>query len=447
MVRLTVVPLTMTILVTGPAMAADYEWSTGEFASSGVPAVLAAGDVLDIVPGTEKGFVGDSLTSSGLITATDDLYFALGGTLTNNGVYQFGADVGLYGGNYGGVFNNYGTLQKTSGSGNSVIGTSGPGGSNGFGAGDVNFTNESGGIIEADSGTINFAGGETTFDTGSVFKGAGAVNISNNASFNGTFTSSNLVLSGGTLTGTNAELAGSSGQPHSVVQWTGGTFNGNWTVDAGQTINITTGSPKLLTAASLTNNGTLNASDDVYLTNGGTITNNSAYKLQGDVGIYGGDYGGTVVNTGTFEKSSGTGTTVIGNDGPANVGAGTLTFTNNGGTIKADSGTINFSTGSANFNTGTVFTGAGVVNVSNNASFNGTFTSSNLVLSGGTLTGTNAELAGSTAQPKSVVDWTGGTLNGNWIVDAGQTVNLQTGSSKDHRRRLARQCRDPQRHR
>ncbi|MBX3638523.1 MAG: hypothetical protein KF683_24400, partial [Rubrivivax sp.] len=124
----------------------------------------------------------------------------------------------------------------------------------------------------------------------------------------------------------------------------------------------------------------------------------------------------TFSNAGTFRKSAGAGSAVIGNN---------IVFSNSG-VIDAQSGTIDFAGGSATFNPGTQFTGAGVVRVSNSASFVGGFTSANLVLAGGSLFGDNTTPAVMNGQ----VVWTGGSFGGTWQVASGQTLTAQDGGAK-----------------
>jgi len=99
-----------------------------------------------------------------------------------------------------------------------------------------------------------------------------------------------------------------------------------------------------------------------------------------------------------------------------NVGAN-IAFINNGGLLTADLGaTLNFGGGNATFNPGTNFSGAGTLLVANNATFNGAFNASNLVLSGGIFSGGAAVLNGSVTGPAAPSMATGSS-------PAGQTLN------------------------
>jgi hypothetical protein len=140
--------------------------------------------------------------------------------------------------------------------------------------------------------------------------------------------------------------------------------------------------------------------------------------------------GSNFTNNGTFRKSTGTGVTTIGNF------AG---FVNNGA-LDAQTGTIS-DVGGTVFNSGTVFTIAGINLAAGNNSFVGSFNSANLVLASGTHSGTSAVLNGS-------ANWTGGTLDGNWTVAAGQQhrAHREEGRHRHQHHRQHAELRQP-RHR
>jgi hypothetical protein len=337
--------------------------------------------------------MGAALTNAGHIRATDDLKLYAYNTLTNNGLYELQGDVNVVNGGYSNHFVNNGTFQKSSGTGTSAV------------AGGTAFYNN--GVIEALSGTIEFKGGDVTFNDGTRFTGAGQVVVSNSAQFNGSFqTSGPLTLSGGTFNGTGAIIDGDA-------RWTGGTMQGTWAVAAGRTLDLAPGADKYM-SASLTNDGHIRATDDLKLYAYNTLTNNGLYELQGDVNVVNGGYSNHFVNVGTFQKSSGAGTSAV---------RGGTGF-HNSGVIEALSGTIEFNGGDVTFDGGTRFKGAGQVVVSNSAQFNGSFqTSGHLTLSGGTFNGTGAIIDGDTR-------WTGGTMQGTWAVAKGRTLDVAPGADK-----------------
>ncbi len=380
------------------AFAADFVFSTGSYVpGTTAPEPLAAGQVLQINSGGSKFFDGVSFTNqAGLVNwNADTLYLQNGASVKNQAVWNAKSDDALV--NNGGAlstFTNSGTFRKSAGSGNTSIGT-------------IAFVNS--GTIDAQTGSIYFGGGNATFNAGSVFTGAGSVVIGNNASFNGGLTSSNLVLSAGSYTGTGAKITG-------AVTLSGGYVQGDWEVASGQTLNGANGGSKFLNGGALTNNGTVNwkTGDALYLQNGSSFTNNGLHDIQATSAIV--NNGGALS---TYTNSSGA-TLRVASGQTATIG--TIGFTNNGGTLTAN-GTINYNGSNATFGTGTVFNGSGTNLVSSNAAFNGAISSGNLVLQNGVYQGTAVALSGTT-------DFTGGYLSGTWQLGAAQTLNAKTGNSK-----------------
>jgi hypothetical protein len=143
-----------------------------------------------------------------------------------------------------------------------------------------------------------------------------------------------------------------------------------------------------------------------------------------------------IVNTGTFRKTAGTGTTLIGY-------GGTAVLLNNSGLVDAQSGTIQIDGGGTNtgtvnaatnascnftaayvFNAGTLFTGAGINYVSGGTiGFSGNTTASNLQFNGATTVGTGlVTLVGTNY-------WSSGTLGAAVTISSGSTLNIITGSA------------------
>ncbi len=363
----------------------NVAWTGGTLTGSWA---LAAGQTLALGAGNYKN-LNASFANAGTMALTDNLFFQNGKMLSNTGVFDMQGDVGLYdGGSNGGLTNNA-TLRKSSGTGTSYVSIN-------------HFVNN--GTVNAQTGTINFnAGG--VFNAGTAFTGAGQIVVSNGASFNGALTTAgNLVLAAGAYAGNGAKIDGNT-------QWTAGTLTGDWTVQATRTLRVDAGSYKYLNG-SLSNQGTIAATDDLYFQNGNTLTNTGLFEVRADAGLYDGGSNGSFVNNGTFRKSVGTGTTNVSING----------FSNNG-TIDAQTGTISFNTGAV-FNAGTAFTGAGQVVVSNGATFNGAFTTAgNLTLAAGGYTGNAAKIDGDLA-------WTAGSLTGSWEVAAGRTLSTSAGGYK-----------------
>jgi hypothetical protein len=371
-----------------PASAQTFTWSTGTFpGDSGTPATLLATQTLNIVPGGTK-FLNSAFASQGTINATDDLYFLNNNVLANGGLYDLRANVGLLDGGFNGGFNNTGIFRKSAGAGTSFIGIAG-------------FT--SSGVVDAQVGVIQFGAG-ASFGPGSQFTGGGNTLVTNGAGFSGALTSANLVLAGGTFSGTTAQING-------TVNWTAGSLVGTWSVASGQALTLNGGGTKFVNG-SLGNAGTITANDDLYFLNNNALTNTGVFDLNGNFAISDGGFGGTFVNSGTLRKSAGTGASTVG-----------IAGFSNSGTIEAQTGSINFASGAV-FGNGTAFKGPSAVIVSNGASFNGAFTTEgNLVLAAGVYTGTGTAVNGDTT-------WTAGRFDGTWELSAGKTLALNTGGTK-----------------
>ena len=397
LLRRSILSLAALLTLSPPAFAADFIFSSGVY-SPGVtaPEPLVAGDVLQINAGGNKFFSGVTLTNqSGLVNWNADTLFVQNGAFINNqSVWDARSDNALV--NNGGplsTFDNSGTFRKSGGLGNTTVGS-------------ISFVNS--GIIDAQTGTINFGGGNATFNDGSQFIGAGATLVTNDASFNGAFTSSNLSLTGGIFTGGAAQINGN-------LNFTGGVITGNWEVASGQVLSGTGGNNKFLSTATLINNGTVQwqTGDSLFMQNGAALINNALHDVQVTSALV--NNGGPTPSY--INSSSGTLRVAAGQT----LTIGSIAFTN-GGTLQAD-GTLNFAGNNATFSNGTVFTGGGTNVVSSNANFNGTIASGNLVLQGGFFVGGPAVLVGTT-------DFTGGVFSGTWELASGQVLNGRDGANK-----------------
>jgi len=168
-----------------------------------------------------------------------------------------------------------------------------------------------------------------TFNSGTVFTGAGSVVANTSSTFNGTFTSSNLNLANGTQTGNAAVLNGQA-------QWAGGTLAGTWAVAPTATLNLQSASAKTLTGATFTNNGTVAwqaSSANIVFSSGASVVNNGVWDAQGNASL--GTDGATptsFTNNGTLKKTGGNGTTSL-------TTFPSLSFINNG-TVDVQVGTI-----------------------------------------------------------------------------------------------------------
>ncbi|HMM70705.1 MAG TPA: hypothetical protein PKC22_00520, partial [Rhodocyclaceae bacterium] len=192
---------------------------------------------------------------------------------------------------------------------------------------------------------------------------------------------------------------------------------------SGDTLTIDSGGTKRFVGGAFSNQGTVIwLNDNLQGGNFVFVGNAGLWDARSDTTSFSYNFGGqsTFTNTGTFRKSGGSGNTTIGN----------WAFINNGGTLEAQSGTLLFNGSSTSFNAGSRFTGAGVVNIAGNASFNGSFYSDNLLLSSGNFTGNAASFDGGVASSAGAVTWQGGDLYGSWTIGSDATLTAINGGSK-----------------
>lgn len=129
---------------------------------------------------------------------------------------------------------------------------------------------------------------------------------------------SSFTQTGGTLTG-----AGSL-QVSSSLSWTEGTMagSGQTVVKAGAVAIMSGGGNKFLATRTLTNEGTMTLSEgQFWVSSGARIDNVGTFIANSEYGMPLGSGEASIVNTGTFEKASGAGTTEI---GPSFESSGTI---------------------------------------------------------------------------------------------------------------------------
>jgi hypothetical protein len=265
-----------------------------------------------------------TLANQGTINAAgvSNLILSHGSTFSNalGATFDFTGDSSV---SNSGTLLNAGLLEKTGGTGTSIISSA--------------FDNN-GGAITVQTGAVSLksAGGLVNSGTFSVAAGA-TLNLADSVTvdYAGTFTGSGA---GSVVLNSYSTLQVASGGatfnlPGSLLQLTGGTIdvsNGNLT-NAG-TITIAGNADVALTGAgSLINNKSINETSTAYLyvENGATLNNSAkgTYNLAGDGGIAA---SGTValLNAGTLKKSAGTGTSYVdvplNNTGSVQVLSGTL---------------------------------------------------------------------------------------------------------------------------
>ena len=327
-----------------------------------------------------------------------------GTVIYNHGLWDAQSDwdfYGAYGGN-GIVFNNAGTFRKSAGTNQTTFGANGV------------FLNNTG-HLDAQTGTIalaaggNFTGGTATNLGGIIQLAGGTFNI------NGTLTTTNVQMVGGSLTGTNVFTNG--------FLWSGGDWNTASPVTiAANTLLLLTGTTAHgVKNCILTNHGTVVwRGGDIW--GGGTspgtvIYNQGLWDSQADASLFGAYGGSNIVfhNSGTFRKSAGTNQTTFGYNG---------VFLNNTGNLDAQTGTIALAAG-GNLTGGTATNLAGIIRLAGGAfNINGTVTTTNVQLVAGNLTGVNVVTNGLT--------WSGGDWNNASAVTIAANTLLRIAGTTFH---------------
>jgi large repetitive protein len=453
---------TATINITGTTMT----WTGGTVAGSGALNIPASAVIT--VSGYPQ-FDARPVNNAGTINLTSSytIYLLNNAVLTNSGAINLQGDGNLYLNSALGTtaIVNSGTITKSGGTFSSAINipiTAQSGSQLNVQAATLyaGGMTSTGGIFNVASGTtLNFNTNDTrTFDAASSITGAGTVQwASGTNTVNGGLTT-NLTVSGGTLTINGATrtipiltmqggiLNGTApiNLTGAAMNWSGGTIGGGaaLNIPAGTTITINAGVP-FFDGRPITNAGTINIALTYYfyMLNNAVLTNSGTIDVQGDGGMYLNSVAGTtaVINSGTIKKSGGTGNSALNVPLTAQSGSqflvqsgsfyvGAVTSTNS--TFNAASGTnLIFNTNDTRtFDAASSITGAGTVQWASGAStFNGTITTPlaiaggslainsasgqsipTLTLSGGTLNGTAPITVTGTS-----MTWSGGTLGGS----------------------------------
>ena len=309
------------------------------------------------------GRTTNNFTNNATIVLSNSNAFDNQALLTNNGIFESGANASIHDPGWGGTVINTSTGLVKTGTDNLTFDG---GNDNG-----ISFINN-GGTIEADNGkSVIFNNGNVFFNDGTKFTGTGQILVNNGATFTGGFSASpdsNLTLTGGTVFANNAAF--NSG----TLYWAGAELNG------GRTTN------------NFTNNATIVLSNSNAFDNQALLTNNGIFESGANASIHDPGWGGTVINTSTGLVKTGTDNLTF--DGGNDNG---ISFINNGGTIEADNGkSVIFNNGNVFFNDGTKFTGTGQILVNNGATFTGNIVNnstlninSNITLNGTNITNNN----------------------------------------------------------
>ena len=365
-------------------------YTNGSTLAAGAAVTIASNAVMNI-SGSATGSFYSALINAGTVTwsGTGNLqFYNNGGGNTGGLVNQPGAlfnvqnDQTMLNNSGSAYFNNAGTFEKLTGT-NTTIG--------------LLFTNT--GVMNVASGMVTLNGGGV--DTGTI-TGPGSVAITANTLTVNAMVP-NLVLAGGTVIGASAIITN--------LTWNSGTLQGTNTV----------------TALAVWTNGTLNPSSELV------IASNAVLNLGGSVGE---SLFGALINAGTVTWS-GTGNLQFYNNGGGNTGGlvnqpGALFNVQNDQTMLNNSGSAYFNNAGTfekltgtNTTIGLLFTNTGVMNVAS-----GMVTLNGGGVDTGTITGPGSvAITADTLTVNAVVPYlvlAGGTVNGASAVITNLTWNSGT---------------------
>ncbi|HEY1686274.1 MAG TPA: RHS repeat-associated core domain-containing protein [Tepidisphaeraceae bacterium] len=271
---------------------------------------------LNYVGSTTDGNAGLDNTGTINVTGTGDFDVNRNGNFTNDttGILDFQSDAGVTDDNGGTSFINKGLVEKTGGTGTSIIGD---------GTANIGFVNV-GGTYDVESGTLDIANGGGDFgfaipDNGVVAAPGATFALGKSNGGNRIFVQGNLSISGGgtfellggALYGPNGGYNQNTSAP-STLNFTGdqllvngGGFNDNVNLINKGDIDFQAGD-----LGTLLNQGTVTLGSGVIVDSGAFINAVGAMLLSGTSdGIYRQGNNGNVQNAGTFVMSPGTGNT------------------------------------------------------------------------------------------------------------------------------------------
>jgi uncharacterized repeat protein (TIGR01451 family) len=366
------------------------------------------GTLIEINPGATVNWSGGNIEMTSF------------GSFDNYGDFEITTDASINEVGFADAFSNYGTFRKSITTGATTFNNvtfDHNGGTVDIQTGRLNLadgtaastiTIGSGADLFIDSDTYTFAAGTSVSGLGKVHVSGGTLNVTG-----GDVLIRHLLVDGGTIGGSGVFKSGGTGN----WVWSGGTMSGSGQafLETGATMSIGTASPKNLVSR------IINIQPGVYvgwfgtgaiqISSGGSISNSGTFDVQNDASMTDAGSAGGFVNTGTFSKTAGTGTTTIAvpftNNGTVQVGTGTFNPSSfiSAGPIQL-TGTLVIDDSTAVFNAGTDVSGSGLLHVNG-----GTLTATtsdvlpNLQLDSGTING-----AGSISV--TALSWNGGTMGG-----------------------------------
>jgi fibronectin-binding autotransporter adhesin len=313
---------------------AGFAQVTGTIFSGGGATEIVNQGTLDYIGAAQH--LGMGIDNKGTIdvTGTGDLGAGSDGAFINDttGVLDFQSDAGVAGVGGNTAFTNLGLIEKTGGTGQSIIGTAAGGG--------IGFVN-TGGAFAVTSGVLTLTDGDSDvqFTFGGITAAPGSafdLNLGGGRFFGGgTF----AVTGGGTFQFDGGTWDDQSTTAPCTLDFAPGTFNVG-AGDFGDNVNVVNAGeidlPGVADLSAILNQGTVRVTGVGPLTSTLGFVNGTAGVLDfaADATISD-SYHADITNNGTILKSGGTGTLDVSNN----------SFTNNG-TVESASGTINLSYGS-----------------------------------------------------------------------------------------------------
>ncbi len=466
---LTVAPANSgTINIDGSTLTVNPAWANAGTVQLG-GGVLAGGNLANNSGASVVGFgtVSNQLVNAGIVTATNG-NLNLVGAATGAGTYRAVAGTSastltfVNGGSISSLFNTGATIQVEGALTNTAL-----------------FVNEgtlmvAGGTYQSTANLTNAAGELMANSGAGTINAAGVFNLGTILATNGTFSVSNFVAQGGTVTigaGGTLTLPGASALTNfgtinlqgaagnnailnlggaSLTNKSGGTITGGGIIqNASQVVNLLGGSIlatstvvelQFTNANTFGNAGTIGASAGATLTFGAAGVGSALITNFGTINLSGGTLNsGNITNLANgFVGGSGTITAPVINNGTLNANGGTLTLvvapSQLGTFVVANGGTLNVqqawqNSGLLSMSGGTAI-GSTITNVANVSGF-GTITPEVLNNSGATITasGGTLTLAVAPSQLGTFVVANGGTLNVQQAWQNSGTINLSGGTA------------------
>ncbi len=381
--------------------------------------------------GTIAGPGAINIAAAATMNIENNSNVSLYGTINNAGTLDWTGPAGIYGAS-GAVINNSGTFNIHSDGSTATIAVNNTGtlnSSSPSGNGTTTFADSmnNSGKLNVKSGTLLLdAPGSSTNAIDNVaagavlvFAGGGAETVSGTftGSGAGTINFSNMVMS-------IAPAGATLDAPAGLFQWTGGMITGGpLTLASGSVITISGSGTHYLDNGTLDNDGTIDVDglgslsfgEGVADTSPGILNNYGTINFLGDEIITNNSVfaRGSINNSGTVQKSGGTGSIFVTNVNFNNAAAGV---------VDVQSGTLDLAAGVDTGGTFNVAAGSILdLTQGQNATFTGSFAGSGsgiVQISGGVVT---IGSAGATFDfPAGLFQWTGGTLS----VPPGATLNL-----------------------